>query len=288
MRQIVKASQTVGILLALALPSGCAYHHAAAVSQTSDQGPGAPMYQIPAINPEGNLYVVSLGVEQLQVDGGAPFMHLRLAAFNERGAQPWTIEARELGLSFAGFSQPVGAQFAQGSGPTSPLVVAPGQKANLDLWFPLPKGADPGQATLGWRVSRSNIVLAEQQTVFQRGQDTETQVVYYRPVVSPYLSMSWGPGWWWGSNYGWGWGGGWYGGYYPYGYGWGYGGWGYPGYGYRGYGGGHGGGYGGGSRSGSVGRGFFGGGGGGSSSGGSSRGGGSQGGGSFRGRPAGR
>jgi len=283
MRQLVKALQAVGITLALALPSACAYQQTAAVSQNSDEGPGAPMYQIPALNPEGSLYVMSLGVEQLQVDGGAPFMHLRLAAFNERGTLPWNIEARELGLSFSGISQPVGAQYAQGSGPTSPLVVAPGQKANLDLWFPLPKGADPGQATLGWRVSRTGTVLAEQQTVFQRGQDVETQVVYYRPVVSPYFSMSWGPGWWWGPNFGWGWGGGWYGGYYPYGYGWGgYGGWGY-GYGYRGYGGGYGGGFSGGSRSGGVGRGFIGGGGGG---GGRSSGGG--GGGSFRGRPAGR
>ncbi|MDZ4693785.1 MAG: hypothetical protein SGI86_01465, partial [Deltaproteobacteria bacterium] len=219
MRQIVKASQALGLLLAVALPAGCMYHHAAAVSQTSDQGPGAPMYQIPAIAPEGTLYVMSLGVEQLQVDGQAPYIHLRLAASNERGTVPWSIEPRELGLSFAGMAQPVGAQFAQGSGPTSPFLVQPGQKANLDLWFPLPKGADPGQATFGWRVTRSGQVLAEQQTVFQRGQDTQTQVVYYRPVVSPYVSMSWGPGWWWGSNYGWGWGPDFYGGYYPYGYG---------------------------------------------------------------------
>jgi|GEM_PF-2102534 len=285
MRQIVKASQALGLLLAVALPAGCMYHHAAAVSQTSDQGPGAPMYQIPAIAPEGTLYVMSLGVEQLQVDGQAPYIHLRLAASNERGTVPWSIEPRELGLSFAGMAQPVGAQFAQGSGPTSPFLVQPGQKANLDLWFPLPKGADPGQATFGWRVTRSGQVLAEQQTVFQRGQDTQTQVVYYRPVVSPYVSMSWGPGWWWGSNYGWGWGPDFYGGYYPYGYG---GGWGYPGYGYRGYGGYQGGGYSGGRghQPGSVGRGWFGGG---SGGGGSPRGGAAPSvGRGFRGRPSGR
>lgn len=228
----------VPLLLASALV-GCAHRAATGPAPVSDeQGPSALTYALPEGAPEGTLYVMNLGADMLPVEGGsAPYLHMRLAAHNERGAQPWLLFGRSQVAYFTGHGQAVAPQFAEGSGATEPLQVAAGARGHVDLWFPVPAGADPQRVTLAFRVQRGADLLAERHATFERVQVAGTQTVYYRPVGYVGMNLAFGPGWWWGPYYGWGWGlwDPWWGG--PY-WGWGpyWGGyWGWRGGGWGGY-----------------------------------------------------
>lgn len=292
------------LVLALTTSLGACAHNRSRNAVAAGQ-PAASTYNIPAEDPKGKVYVMSLGGEKLPVgEGGAAlYLHLRVAAENQSDSVPWTLDARNqvvvLGAAQAvqGQTASMGPAFAQGSG-GSPLVqIPPGSRGSLDLYYPLTSGIDPQTVSFAWEVQRPSGTIA-QQTVFQRQVDQEGYYGHgyaYGPAYTSRVHLQVGPGWWWGPYGAWGAGWGWdpwfYGGM---GYPWGWGGYWGPGYYGRGYWGG--GGYRGspayrappsgaasGWRGGGAGSGFRGGGG--SSFGGGSRGGGGAGSG-FRAAPS--
>lgn len=242
-------------LLAATTTGACVHNAASADYQAAgaENAPSASGYNIPAEDGKGTAYVMSLGGEKLPVPNGAPlYLHLRLAVANDKDDGPWVIDARDQTVVMAQGQAPMAASFAEGSGGSPLVTVAPGAKGTLDLYYALPQGVDPTRVSFNWRVNRPSAPYA-QETVFERQQSAEPlpPAYAYRPVYSSRIHLSVGPGWWWGPYWGMGWGGGYgYGAYDPFYYGYGPGYWG-GGYGYgRGfYGGGYyGGGYYGGGR----------------------------------------
>ncbi|MCG5052521.1 MAG: hypothetical protein KA712_06145 [Myxococcales bacterium] len=201
--------------------------------------PSASAYAIPQNAPQGTAYIMSLGGEKLPVGNGGPsnYLHLRIAVANEKGEGPWVLDARDQMVTLGeGQSQgSMGPAFAEGSGGSPIVSIPPGQKGNLDLYYPLPEEGDPPKLTFAWQVKGSRGVIA-QQTVFERqsGREPYAYQYAYSPAYSSRVHLHVGPGWWWGPYWGAGWGAGWAGG-------WGYdpwfGGWGYPYWGWGGWGG---------------------------------------------------
>lgn len=237
------------VLVASAL-GGCAHGSRSAAGRGQ---PAASNYMIPPEDPKGSVYVMSLGAEKLNVEGGAPlYLHLRVAAENKQDAGAWVLDARNQVLVLPlraeaqsdGGQRAMGPAFAEGSGGSALVTIPPGSRGNLDLYYPLPEGTDPSQVTLAWQLQRPAGVVA-QQTTFERasgGGDSYGAGYAYSPVYGSRVHLQVGPGWWWGPYWGAGWGWDpWYYGYGP-GWGWGWGGyWGRP-YGYWGGGGSWGGG----------------------------------------------
>lgn len=239
-------------LFAVTTASSCVHNSAGAGYQPtqSANAPSASGYNIPAEGGKGTAYVMSLGGEKLAVPDGAPlYLHLRLAVANDNDDGPWVVDARDQTVVFAEGQSPMPPDFAEGSGGSPVVSLAPRTKGTLDLYFGLPQGTDPSRVSFSWRVNRPAGQYV-QETTFerQRGQEQAPPAYAYRPVYDSRIHFSVGPGWWWGPYWGVGWGGyGGFGGFGGYGYGWDY-----PGY-YGGYGGGYWGG-------GSYGRGYYGGG----------------------------
>lgn len=216
---------------------GCAHSRSRSRNQ-----PAASSYNIPPEDPKGNVYVMSLGGEKLNAEGGAAlYLHLRIAAENQKDSGPWVLDARNQIVVLGQQSGAMGPAFAEGSGGSAVVTIPPGGRGNLDLFYPLPDGVDPQQVTFSWQLQRPTGTVA-QQTQFerQRGRPGYYGTGYaYGPAYSSRVHLTVGPGWWWGPYWGMGWG--WdpwigYGGWGP---GWGYGGYWGPGY----YGGYYGGGY---------------------------------------------
>ena len=250
---MLRLSQMLALAVSAGVLGACAHSQA-------DRGAGqgnqvaASTYDVPQENPKGKVYVMSLGGERLATGQGAStlYLHLRLAAENQKDTGPWVLDARNqlavLGPPSGGNegqTNGVAPAFAQGSGGSGLVQIQPGSRGSLDLYYPLPQGVEPQQVTFSWQVQRPEGPLA-QQTVFHRqpAADAAGQQQYaYAPAYTSRVHLQVGPGWWWGPYWGmgWGWDPWYYGGWgYPY-WGWGgywgpgYYGWGGGGYGGRGY-----------------------------------------------------
>jgi len=173
--------------------------------QSAFQAPAAP-YPIPAADPKGTAYVVSLGGESMPTPSGTPgfYLHLRIAAENRSDAVAWTIDTRDQVVNLG--AGPVQPTYAQGSSGGSAVTLAQGQHGYLDVFYPLPAQGSPGRATLSWLVRRGSEPVTGT-TPFELVPNQSPEYVDYRPagIAVEY----WPTGWWGWGFYPWLWGPGW-------------------------------------------------------------------------------
>jgi hypothetical protein len=154
-------------------------------------GQPATRYAIPPEAPEGDVELASYGVTDVQTDNGGSVrvMHVRMVIANNGGAQPWTVDTREIELELAGEGKSRAA-FVNASGAGLPIVtIPPGQKQTLDLFFPLPQKLDEADRIAAfdvlWRVHAATRVFAER-TTFERAE--------LQPYEPPYDDYDYGMG----------------------------------------------------------------------------------------------
>jgi hypothetical protein len=205
----------LGLGLLAATQAGCV--HAGASVYASDYDPSAEgpvtayrqpasaAYGIPANAPKGNVFIVSLGGEQLPAGStSALFLHVRIAAENTSDAVAWRLDPNEQRLRLEGGAL-VPAAFAEASGATASgipvLALAAGQRGQLDLYYPLPAQGGPAQTTLEWRVQRGGEPVANATVLERPGGSTAEGPVYYEPRYDTHVHVAVGPGWWWGYDY---------------------------------------------------------------------------------------
>lgn len=176
--------------------------------------PPVASYPIPANDPKGTAYVMSLGGESMATPAGTQgfYLHLRIAAENRTDAVAWTIDTRDQVASLGTIS--VRPTYAVGSAGGSVLTLAQGQHGTLDVFYPLPPQGSAGQAILSWQVHRGHDLVTGT-TPFELVPNEPPGYVDYRPVG---VAVEEWPAWWWGVGFypwllgpGWGWG------YHPYG-----------------------------------------------------------------------
>jgi hypothetical protein len=165
--------------------------------------PTSVSYALPPADPKGNVYVFSLGAEQLPVGQNTSglFLHARIAAENTSDTVPWRFDPNEQVLRIEGRGTPLAPSFAEASGGSPVLTLERGQRGQMDLYHPLPTSGTPPRTTLEWRVHRGSEVVPLA-TVFERAAGRE-DVVYYQPRYEPRVGvhLAVGPGWWWGYDY---------------------------------------------------------------------------------------
>jgi hypothetical protein len=221
-----KRTALLGALLAAqTLLAGCAYGYLDTTEDYSPQdyvesqppGPPVSQYEIPAIAPKGKAFVMSLGPEDRAAPGALPerLLRIRVAVQNDADTVAWTLDPRDMKLAFDGSttlypaystSEPAGAS----------LVVPPGKRGKLDLFFPIGPEARPLFVDFLWQVHRG-----DQANTFSTRFDMSNGPVagepYYEPAYDTGVVLDYDPGWWWGPDwYWWGpdwyWGTGWWGG----------------------------------------------------------------------------
>ena len=163
-------------LLALSAPA-----HAA-----DDPLDGAAVtYQVPVEAPTGQVQILSLGVADLPAPnliGSERFVHMRLAAENRHDPRAWLLDARDQFLDLPD-GTPLPPRFAEAStgGASAQLVLAPGKRGYLDLFYPVVGGFDPRSTSLTWRVRRGEDSIVAR-TVFERMPDADLEYGHYRPA----------------------------------------------------------------------------------------------------------
>jgi len=117
----------------------------APVTNTSAQVSGhlAAELAFPPDSPHGNVRLATLGLTQAS-GGGTRSIHVRMVAEN-RGREPWIVDKREQELAVAvgdaARATVVRADIVQPRGAPDRVEVRPGETATIDLFFPLPPGA---------------------------------------------------------------------------------------------------------------------------------------------------
>jgi hypothetical protein len=217
--KILIGAIAVGLVTAGCATESTTYRTVSGPPQTAPETPAAS-YPIPATDPKGMAYVMSLGGEPMAAPSGQQgyFLHLRIAAENRSDAAAWTIDAHDQIVTMA--TEQLRPTYAQGSAGGSVVTVPQGQHGYLDVFYPLPAQANPGQATLSWQIHRGNDGFA-QATPFALQPSQSPDYIDYRPAgvtveywpagwwgVGFYSPFWWGPGlgypYYWGNGYGWG------------------------------------------------------------------------------------
>jgi hypothetical protein len=141
-------------------------------------------YAVPVEAPTGEVQIVSLGIADLPRPsriGTERYVHMRLAAHNQTDALPWVLDSRDQLIELpSGATLP--PRFAESSNPASAahVVLPPGQRGYLDLFFQVEDGFDPAWASLVWKVRRgSGMIVAR--TVFERLPDPDALYAHYWP-----------------------------------------------------------------------------------------------------------
>jgi hypothetical protein len=192
----------------LAAQAGCvhasgSYYASAEGAPAAYQQPATATYAVPPNDPKGTVYIVSMGGEQLPVGNGSSglFLHVRIAAENKSDAAPWRFDPNEQSLRLED-GTPEPASFAQATGGGPVLTLPPGQRGQLDLYYPLPSENGPPRTTFAWQVRRGDQPLAYA-TVFERPAVAAAPgaPAYYAPAYDARVHFAFGPGWWWGYDY---------------------------------------------------------------------------------------
>jgi hypothetical protein len=159
------------------------------------------IYNVPEDSPDTSVRVESSGIEEIKVGGpGAKeqrTLHLKLAVSNKRHPGPWTLNTRELSVSFPN-AEPVPPILTQpGTAFENSVAVAPGELKTLDLFFPLPGSAqsskDLPEFDFHWKL-RSGKEVVQHTTLFDRVIKPEYAVVTYPSAFYPYY-FGVGPVW---------------------------------------------------------------------------------------------
>jgi hypothetical protein len=182
--------------------AGCATSSYAYLPTTGGGGPAAS-YPIPPGAPQGEVYVTSFGLTDLDVAPGRPgrMLHVRLAVSN---ASPslWVVDGRQQLLQAPGVGPQVPAFLNTDAGQGPVYQVLPGRANVFDFYYAVPPPLDqpaqlPGFA-LDWRVDLPGQPIA-QQTPFQRTSGYAGSYDPYPPYVT--VGLGFGVGWWYGPGY---------------------------------------------------------------------------------------
>ena len=130
---------------AAAVSGGCAHRQAYAPQAAVAPEQAAPSYGIPAQDPKGTVYALSLGGEYLPTQQGASlYLHLRLAAENTADDAEWVLDANEQTLSL-GQGPPAPAAFALASNGGPVISVREGAAGDARRLLPAAaRGRRPG------------------------------------------------------------------------------------------------------------------------------------------------
>lgn len=172
-------------------------------------GHAAARYPIPPERPTGEVRVASFGVAKVRPHAAAGaeeaepddderaihLMHVRLVIANNDGAGPWYFDPREQTAIYQDRLRTAPAYAASGREGLPQIIIRPGDQRTVDLYFPLPPGAEQEgkipEFDVLWRVRTDRRVVAER-TPFDR---LRVEPLYAGPVYYPYF-YGWGPyGW---------------------------------------------------------------------------------------------
>jgi hypothetical protein len=133
--------------------------------------PGAPdgaVYNIPVpAEPRGQVRIVPVGRENFHLPQNpkltVPALHLTMEVLNQKGTDPWTVDARLQTVLLSGTRLRPSSVKAPGG--ELPLVrIKPGEKKTIDLYYALPKGLREPQESqsfdFSWAVSTGKTVAA--------------------------------------------------------------------------------------------------------------------------------
>jgi hypothetical protein len=197
----VAAATIVG---ALALASGCAHQYVYLPVGPGASGGAAASYPTPPTNPQGQVYVTSFGLTDLDVGPGTSgrMLHARLAVSNGSAA-PWTLDGRQQTLVAPGVAAEAPAFLNTDAGNGPLYQVLPGRANVFDLYFAVPPPLDQPTNLVGfglnWSVNANGQIMA-QQTSFQRLEEAPVSYAGYPPYVA--VGLGFGVGWWYGPYYG--------------------------------------------------------------------------------------
>src|SRR5262249_43936824 len=130
--------RTLGTLVTLALVSGCAHEYQYLPIGPGAAGGPAARYPVPPAAPQGEVYVTSFGLTDLDLGPGRPgtMLHARLAVSNG-SPYPWTVDGRAQVLVTAN-APPLGPAFLNTDAGAGPIYeVAPGRANVFDLYYPV-------------------------------------------------------------------------------------------------------------------------------------------------------
>jgi hypothetical protein len=165
------------------------YQPAAANAEVS--GLPAVDYPVPPGQPQGDVRVVSFGVNEMQAEQGgqnAPVLQVRLLVSNTASPVPWTIDTRQITVALGGAGQSRAAFVNTDTGTPPVLQIPAGQSRTIDLYYPLPPtlasaGQLPGFDVV-WQVQTGAGAVA-QRTSFQRQQVSDDDLYAYAPYQYP-------------------------------------------------------------------------------------------------------
>ena len=191
------------MFVAAACSEDHAYLYRPAV-QANAQASGLPAahYSIPPTEPKGDVRVASMGVTEIQEQGGGgqkvKVLHVRMIVANNSDETPWTVDTRNVQITIGpeGRSRPA---FVNTDGGAPPVVqVARGEQRTVDLFYPLPTNVDTPEKVPAfdvlWGIETTAGPIAER-TPFER-QQIEPAYAYDGYYPYGYLAVGFAPYWW--------------------------------------------------------------------------------------------
>jgi hypothetical protein len=208
-----KAAAALLLLGALAA-NGCGsdYEYVPVSNATSlVEGRPAANVRVPPELPHGDVRLATFGIAEVKPQGAAEeapkirVLHLRIIVANNN-QQPWQLDTREQRVELAGRGTSRAAYASVDVGAPPIVLVPPGGKRTVDLFFPLPADMQQESALPAfdaiWTVQTDERVVTER-TPFER------MTIEPRYPYGYEWNYYWGHGWWYDPGYpGNAWGGG--------------------------------------------------------------------------------
>lgn len=198
---MISRRTTLTLLLALGpvAIAGCepTYVYAPAVSTAATvSGRLATYTPIPPEAPRGDVRIATFGLVGLRTPGQGDddevvAVQLRMVVANNSD-KPWTVDTREQRVKLPADGESRAAYVSTDQGAPPVVVVPPGGKREIDLFYPLPEHLEKERwlpaFDLVWKVQTDTRLVVER-APFERLK------VEPRPDVSYYGGYGWGYGW---------------------------------------------------------------------------------------------
>jgi hypothetical protein len=164
------------------------------------EGRPAAIYQVPPERPSGDVRLASFGVSKIhRASGDLKTMHVRMVVANN-SARSWSLDTREQ-LAELKSGEKFAPAYANADRSGLPKLEIPaGEKATIDLYYPLPEGMTSAgkipEFDVAWRIDTHERLVAER-TPFER---LRVETYYAGPGwgfgYGPYtwVGPMWGPG----------------------------------------------------------------------------------------------
>lgn len=159
------------------------------------EGNPAARYAIPPESPRGDVRIASFGVTDIERSGEPDWaaLHLRFVISNDSGAQPWTVDTRQITLELRDKKNRPAPGLVNADEQDLPVVtVPPRQVRTVDLYYPLPEGMEEAEDVPAfdvlWTVQTDTRAVTER-TPFER---------FYidRSPPEPSVVIGYGASWW--------------------------------------------------------------------------------------------